>query len=289
MDAAVLTDFTDLVSDDLTVGPDSTAEAAGSIAHFLAHLRAVTDDRELLALAAAFLRLRNVVDHGLAAVCAGIEGVGLPARKHVRSAAAILTELDAAPAVAYRAARLGKAMADDDAGPVTRGMRDGALSAEKADAVVTGLAHVIDRVDLSAEKRAKVVSALLVQTTPARVKEKARALAIKFAPVDPAAAGQVPVAERDDLNEMTMDRTDDGRLAVTLDLDVLAAEELWAALDPLTRPVPEPDGSEDKRSAKRRRADAMTQVVRTYCQDPSLVETDQLFCEVSSRARFWVQ
>ena len=129
---------------------------------------------------------------------------------------------------------------------------------------MTGLAHVTDRVDLPEKKRAKVVSSLLVQTTPARVKERARALAIQFSPADPAAFGQVPVAERDDLNEMTMDRTDDGRLAVTLDLEAVAAEELWAALDPLTRPVPEPDGSEDKRSAKRRRADAMTQVVRTY-------------------------
>ncbi|MCK0440514.1 hypothetical protein MUG78_13885 [Gordonia alkaliphila] len=148
MDAAILTDFTDLLSDDLAVGVATGTESAGGLAHFLAHLRAVTDDRELLALAAAFLRLRNVVDHGLAAVCAGIEAVGLPARKHVRSAAAILTELDAAPAVAYRAVRLGKAMADEGAGPVTRGMRDGALSAEKADAVVTGLTHVTDRVDL---------------------------------------------------------------------------------------------------------------------------------------------
>ncbi|GAA4750107.1 DUF222 domain-containing protein [Gordonia alkaliphila] len=158
---------------------------------------------------------------------------------------------------------MGKAIADDDAGPVTRGMRDGALSAEKADAVVTGLAHLTDRVNLSEEKRAKVVGALLVQTTPARV----------------------PVAERDDLNAMTMDRTDDGRVAVTLDLDTLAAEELWAALDPLTRPVPEPDGSEDTRSAKRRRADAVTQVVRTYLSHSDRPESGGVLPEATLPTR----
>ena len=48
-----------------------------------------------------------------------------------------------------------------------------------------------------------------------------------MAPVedDPDAAdGYVPVAERDDLNEMTLNRTDDGRVAVTIDFDIVAAE-----------------------------------------------------------------
>ena len=54
------------------------------------------------------------------------------------------------------------------------------MSAEKGDAVVTGIGHVEGRVvDLSEEDRARVVHSLMVQTTPARVKEKARAWAIK--------------------------------------------------------------------------------------------------------------
>ncbi|GAA4750949.1 HNH endonuclease signature motif containing protein [Gordonia alkaliphila] len=260
MDAAGLTELADFMVDDVTDNDDTV----DNLARFLARVRAVDDDRELLAVAAAVLRLRNVVDYSLAAVCAAIERSGLPARKHVRSAASIVTELGAAPAVAYRAARIAWAIADEGLRAVTRGIRDGAVSAEKGDAVVTGEGHVEGRVvDLSEEDRARVVHSLMVQTTPARVKEKARAWAIKLAPVE-LGEGQVPLAERDDLNEMTMDRTDDGRVAVTIDLDTVAAEELFAALDPLTRPVPEPDGSNDKRSAKRRRADAMTQVVRTY-------------------------
>ena len=261
MDAAVLTEFADLMADDLT--NSLTDDDPGSLAGFLDAARPVDDDREVLAVAAALLRLRNTVDHAIARTAAAMDRVGLPTRKRVRSSGGLLAGLGAAPAVAYRAARLGQAMANDTLDAVTRGMRDGALSAEKGDAVVSGLAHVTGRVEISAEQKEKVVTSLMVETTPARVTEKARSWAIRLAPAE-AEDGQVPVAERDELNEMSLDRTDDGRVSVTLDLDALAGEELDAALDPLTRPVPEPDGSEDKRSAKRRRADAFTQIVRTY-------------------------
>ncbi|MFC0314372.1 HNH endonuclease signature motif containing protein [Gordonia phosphorivorans] len=263
MDAVTLTAFADLLSDELTIPVGADIDTPANLGQFLARARAVDDDRELLAVTAAFLRLRNVVDHSVVAACAAVERVGLPARKHVRSAAAILAELGAAPAVAYRAARLGQAIADEHLVPVIRGLRDGAVSAEHGDAVASGLGHVADRVELSDDDRRKIVHSLMVQTSPARVREKARAWAIKLAPEVPA-DGEVPVAERDDLNEMTLNRTDDGRVAVTIDFDIVAAEELSAALDPLTRPVPEPDGSADRRSAKRRRADAMAQVIRTY-------------------------
>ncbi|AVL99993.1 HNH endonuclease [Gordonia iterans] len=259
MDSVALITIADLLADDVT--PTATHEP--NLADFFDAARPVDDDGELLAVTAALLRLRNTVDHALARGAATIERVGLPARKHVRSAVGILTELGAAPAVAYRAARLGRACGDTTVGAVTRGMRDGAVSAELGDAVVTGLDHVDDRAVLSEDDRSRVLHSLLVQTTPARVKEKAHAWAIRLAPAT-GDDGQVPVAERDDLNAMTLDRTDDGRVAVTVDLDVVAGEELSAALDPLTRPVPEPDGSEDKRSAKRRRADAFTHIVRTF-------------------------
>ncbi|MFC0315675.1 DUF222 domain-containing protein [Gordonia phosphorivorans] len=263
MDAATLIAFADLMSDGLTIPVGTDIDTPANLGQFLARARAVDDDRELLALAAAVLRLRNVTDYSVAATCAAIERVGLPTRKHVRSAAAILAELGAAPAVAYRAGRLGQAMSDENLVPVIRGLRDGAVSAEHGDAVASGLGHVAGRVELSDDDRRKIVHSLLVQTSPARVREKARAWAIKLAPEVPA-DGEVSVAERDDLNEMTLNRTDDGRVAVTIDFDIVAAEELSAALDPLTRPVPEPDGSQDRRSAKRRRADAMAQVIRTY-------------------------
>ncbi len=258
MNAATLTGFADHLSDQLTAGTGD-----GDLAVFFEDARPVDDDRELLALTAAFLRLRTITDHALARAADTIDRVGLPGRKHLRSAVGILIGLGAAPAVAHRLVRLGVASADPAAGPVTRGMRDGAVSAELGDAVVRGLNHVTGRAELTEEAKAQLVSALLVQTTPARVRDKARSFAIALAP-DEDADGGVPIAERDDLNEVEVVQTDDGRIRVAMDLDVLAGEELHSALDPLTRPVPEPDGSPDPRSPGRRRADAFTQLVRTY-------------------------
>lgn len=257
MNAATLTDFTDRLCDDLSAAADS------DLALFLAHARPVDDDRELLALTAVLLRLRTVTDHALARAADTIDRIGLPGRKHLRSAAAILTGLGAAPAVAHRLTRLGAALADPAAAPVTRGMRDGAVSAELGDAVIRGLGHVTARVELTDDAQARLVHTLLVQTTPARVTDRARAVAIALAPAD-TAEGSVPIAERDDLNNVDVIRTDDGRVRVSMDLDVLAGEELHTALDPLTRPIPEPDGSPDTRPAGRRRANAFTHLVRTY-------------------------
>ncbi len=275
MNAQSLTELADRLVDDLT----GTAPAApgggpgeagppgdsGSLAGFFAGARPVDDDRELLAVTAALLRLRTIADHALARAADTIDRVGLPGRKHLRSAAAILTGLGAAPAVAQRAARLGAAVSDPVAGPVTRGMRDGAVSAELGDAVVRGLTHIADRTTVDADDQARIVASLLVQTSPARVREKARSLAIALTPepcaTDPDA---MPVAERDDLNNIDLVRSDDGRVQVTMDLDVVAGEELHAALDPLTRPTPEPDGAADSRSAGRRRADGFIHLVRTY-------------------------
>ncbi|WP_411289692.1 DUF222 domain-containing protein, partial [Mycobacterium adipatum] len=72
------------------------------------------------------------------------------------------------------------------------------------------------------------------------------------------------MAENTDLNDMTLMVNDEGRVNVTMDLDALTGEELIAALDPLCRPVPRPDGSPDPRPAGRRRADAFGQIMRTY-------------------------
>ncbi|MGU3654678.1 HNH endonuclease, partial [Mycolicibacterium sp. A43C] len=78
-----------------------------------------------------------------------------------------------------------------------------------------------------------VVRALMVQTTPAEVGAKARAIALdrgtSVAPADRVA----PVAEDAALNEMTLVQNVEGRFGATLDLDVTTGEELCAALDPL--------------------------------------------------------
>ena len=63
---------------------------------------------------------------------------------------------------------------------------------------------------------------------------------------------------------MTLHQNGEGRINATLDLDALTGEELFAALDPLCRPIPLPDGSPDPRSTDQRRADAFGQLVRSY-------------------------
>ncbi|WP_454163377.1 DUF222 domain-containing protein [Gordonia iterans] len=265
MDAVTLVAMADALSDELTEGVardrPGDAEPSG-LGEFLTRARAVDDDREVLAVAAALLRLRNVVDHGLACAVAAAERMAIPARKRVRSGAALLMGLGAAPAVAMRAARLGSAV--DRVEVVSRSMRDGAVSAEFGDAVVRGMSHVDRRVDgISDAEREAVITSLMVQTTPAQVAAKAREWAIAMSPEE-ADEGRPPVAEDAELNEMTLRRSDDGRVEATLDLDVLAGEELFSAIDPLCRPVPDADGSPDPRSAAQRRADALGEVVRTY-------------------------
>ncbi|OPE49171.1 HNH endonuclease, partial [Mycolicibacterium diernhoferi] len=198
----------------------------------------------------------------MASASAAAERLGIPARRHLRSGADLLTSIGVAPGAALRAARVGRAAPTLAA--LTRQQRLGGIGIEFADAVGRGVAHINARVELTEDDRAGVVTKLMIQTTPAEVGKKAREIAIDKAATQPEAAGTVPVAENTDLNEMTLVQTDEGRVAATLDLDVLTGEELFAALDPLCRPVPLPDGTPDPRPAGRRRADAFGQLLRTY-------------------------
>lgn len=266
MNSIELVALTGRLSDDLTADTDGTDSLAG----FLDSARAVDDDREVLAMAASLIRLKNVVDHALVRVAATVVRTDLPARKHVRSVANLLKELGTVPAAAHRLTRLARSL--DETPEVSRGMRDGTVAAEFGDAVVRGLDFIQRRVDLTAEARKRLTTSLMVQSTPKSVEEKARAWALALAPPEPAPE-TVPVAERIDLNDMTLAQTEEGRVVVTVDLDVVSGEELTAALDPLCRPVPEPDGSADPRSVTRRRADALGQIVRTYLSGSSRPES----------------
>ncbi|GAA3951899.1 HNH endonuclease signature motif containing protein [Gordonia caeni] len=271
-----LVGFADSLSDNLTAPPPGAAGTSGGgasarwssavesttdVTRLIGAARPVDDDRHVLALIAAFIRLRNVADHGIAAAVAMAEQTGIPTRKHVRNGGTLLKEMGMAPSAAYRSARIGRAA--DEVPEVTRGMCDGAVSAEFGDAVCRGLALVGKRVDLTDGQAAQIIRSLMVQSTPKEVGHRARAWAISLAP-EGSADREVPVAEDVELNEMTLNQNDEGRISVTLELDVVSGEELSAAIDPLTRPVPEPDGSNDRRSAARRRADALAQVVRSY-------------------------
>ncbi|MGK2854138.1 MAG: DUF222 domain-containing protein [Microbacteriaceae bacterium] len=262
MDATDLDAFIDALIDDLAAVPPPDEDAERTLFHLLDSPRRVVDEQPLLAVLAAAVTARNLLDHVIAQAVAAAERAGIPARKHLRSGADLLTSRGVAPGAAMRAARVGRAAHTLPA--LTQAQRLGGIGIEFADAIGKGVAHVNARVPLSEEDRAKVVRTLMIQTTPAQVDKKARAIAIDKAATQPVEDGAVPAAENTDLNDMTVVQTDDGRVAATLDLDALTGEELLTALDPLCRPVPLPDGTPDPRPVGRRRADAFGQLMRTY-------------------------
>ncbi|MGW0163561.1 DUF222 domain-containing protein [Mycobacterium sp. NPDC003323] len=263
MDAAGLNNFIDALIDDLapSVPPDDDV-GERTLFHLLDCPRRVVDEAPLLAVLAAAVTARNLFDHVIASAVAAAERLGVPARKRLRSGADLLTALGMSPGAAQRAARVGRAASSMPA--LTRSQRVGGLGIEFVDAVGKGVAHIERRVELSEADRAAVVTTLMIQTTPAQVDTKARAIAIDRAASLPPEQRAVPVAEDTDLNEMTLAQNGEGRFEATLDLDVGTGEELCAALDPLCRPVPLPDGSPDPRPVGRRRGDAIGQILRTY-------------------------
>jgi len=275
MDSTALSSFADLLIDDLTRTPatssisdDATHRGAlsdepgpRSLAQLLDDPRPVLDEHELLAVMTVAVRLRNTVDHLIAAVTTTIETRGIPKRKGLKSGADMLTALGVAPAAAHRAVRVGRTL--ESLPDLAGHLRDGALSIDHADAVVKGLAHIATRASVDDDQRRELARRLTLQSTPAQIADRARELAIELAP-DAPAGDQIPVAEDPALNALSLQQNSEGRVLGSMDLDVLTAEELHAALDPLCRPVPEPDGSPDPRSATQRRADAFGQIIRTY-------------------------
>ncbi|WP_141867550.1 HNH endonuclease signature motif containing protein [Arthrobacter sp. SLBN-53] len=261
MDASCLDAFVDALIDELVPVPPE-----GDVGPVLGRLvgcpRPVVDDEALLGVLAAAVSARNLLDLVIAAAVAAVERAGVPGRRHLRTGADLLRLLGMSPGAASRAVRVGRMAAVLPA--LTIAQRLGGIGIEFADAVGKGVAHVESRAPLSEDDRAAVVRALMVQTSPAEVAAKARAIAIdrvaSLAPADRV----VPVAEDTALNGMTLVQNAEGRFEATLDLDVGTGDELCAALDPLCRPVPLPDGSPDPRSIDARRAEALGQVLRTY-------------------------
>nr|WP_312035695.1 DUF222 domain-containing protein [Mycolicibacterium neoaurum] len=224
--------------------------------------RPVVDDEVLLGVLAAAVSARNLLDVVISSAVVAAERAGVPGRRHLRTGADLLRLLGMAPGAAARAVRVGRAASSLPA--LTIAQRLGGIGIEFADAVGKGVTHVESRAPLSDDDRAAVVTKLMVQTTPAEVAAKARAIALDRVAALPVEQRVVPVAEDATLNEMTVVQNAEGRFEATLDLDVTTGEELCAALDPLCRPVPLPDGSPDPRPIDVRRAEAIGLVLRTY-------------------------
>ncbi|MEH3130652.1 MAG: DUF222 domain-containing protein [Mycolicibacterium neoaurum] len=262
MDSTCLDLFVDALIDELTPGICPEDDVGSSLGRLVRCARPVVDDEPLLAVLAAAVSARNLLDFVIASAVAAAERAGVPGRRHLRTGTDLLRLLGMAPGAATRAVRVGR-MAPS-LGALTTAQRLGGIGIEFADAVGKGVTHIDARTPLSDDDRATVVRALMVQTTPAEVAAKARAIALDRAASLPPEERVVPVAEDTALNVMTLVQNGEGRFEAILDLDVGTGDELCAALDPLCRPVPLPDGSPDPRPINTRRAEAIGQVLRTY-------------------------
>jgi len=151
MDATHLDTFVDALIDDLAVAPPGE-DGERRLFDLLDCPRRIVDEQPLLAVLVAAVTARNLLDHVIAQAVAATERLGIPARKHLRSGADLLTSLGVAPGAAYRAARVGRAAHTLPA--LTRAQRLGGLGIEFADAIGKGVTHINNRVALSEEEQA---------------------------------------------------------------------------------------------------------------------------------------
>ncbi|MBM7367969.1 HNH endonuclease signature motif containing protein [Gordonia hydrophobica] len=258
----VITEFADALIEALS--PPTLAAPGGELARLCVSPSTVGFDDAVIGQTMAQLnRVVNLAGTAMSGLTDAAGRAGLPARKRVKTSTDLLKQLGITPAAAHRYARTGHA-AHTMPGVMVHA-RTGGVPIEQLDAIGKGVAFVGRRVPLDEDRRADLARRLSCQVTPADVSQRARELALEWAPeIDETDPDAVPIAENPDLNEMTLVTGDDGRTTGTLDLDALTGEELNQALDPLCKPIPQPDGSRDPRTAKQRRSDALAQVIRTY-------------------------
>lgn len=207
------------------------------------------------------LTMTNVLHHH-AAVLAGILDRSAVLRQRGGSLRQLLIDMGCAPATASRLVRVAAALPD------TRFLaghtRDGYLSLEHADAVVTGLTHIERRAGtpLTRQSRVEFERVLVAQTfsgaSPAEVAAHARSVGNSVAAETDSG---LPAAEDRSVDEFTVAVDRDGRTQVRGDLDAVIGEKLATLIDAFSVVRPEPDGSADTRSAGRRRADALERIL----------------------------
>ncbi|WP_071288780.1 HNH endonuclease [Mycolicibacterium llatzerense] len=208
----------------------------------------------------ALVVLRNVVDHLAAMVATALGRLGV-ASSQGRTTRELLISLGCAPGVAERLVRVGAAL--PSLPTLVAHAADGAISGEHVDAIIKGINHIRARSPGPVDEAARFdqVTDLLGQffsgATPAAIGDRARRLGNRVA----AAEGGVPAAEDRSINTVDHRVTSGGRLQIRADLDAEVGAKYVAAMEELSPPRPEPDGSPDVRSAGRRRADALEAVL----------------------------
>ena len=238
---------------------------APDLQSFLDQLRDVVipDDitgGDALEVARGLVGLRNVIDHLTATTVGVLDRCGVAAGQG-RTLRELLMSLGCAPSVAERMIRVGGALPALPTLAAHAG--DGVVSGEHVDAIVKGINHIQARSlgEVDEATRFAQVTDLLGQffsgATPAAIGDRARRLGNRHA----AAEGGLPAAEDRSVNTLDHRVTSDGRLQVRADLDAEVGAKLVAAVEELSAPRPEPDGTPDTRSASRRRADALETVL----------------------------
>ncbi|MBN9633728.1 MAG: DUF222 domain-containing protein [Actinobacteria bacterium] len=206
------------------------------------------------------LMLRGVVDHLAATMSGVLDRLGVAAGQG-RTLRELLMSLGCAPSLAERLVRVGGAL--PTLPTLAAHAADGTVSGEHIDAIIKGINHIRARSpgEVDEEARFRQVTDLLGQffsgATPGEIGNRARRLGNRVA----AAEGGLPAAEDRSVNTVNHRVTSDGRLQVRADLDAEIGAKLVAAMEELSAPRPEPDGSPDARSAARRRADALDAVL----------------------------
>jgi len=206
------------------------------------------------------LTLRNLIDHLTATLAGALDGRGV-AREQGRTPRELLIALGYAPAVAARLVRIGSGLAVLPT--LAAHAADGAIPGEHVDAIITGIAHIERRSGEPVDDGTRFgqVSDLLGQyfsgATPAEIAKRARRLGNQIA----AKTDGLPASEDRSINTVDHHLNSDGRVQIRADLDAEIGAKTIAALEELSAPRPEPDGTPDLRSAGRRRADAWEAVL----------------------------
>ena len=162
------------------------------------------------------------------------------------------------PGVAAAIVHLGRALAElpETAAAVAAGR----ISTAHAKVVAGFFAHLPDGVPSEALPSCeRYLLDAAVADNPVELARRAAALRHMLEPVE----GSVPDAENTELNELFATIVG-GRGLLKANLDAETMEMLQSALSALAKPHPNEDGTQDKRSPARRRADAFTEVIRRY-------------------------
>ncbi|GAC67677.1 HNH endonuclease [Gordonia soli] len=235
---------------------------ARTISSFVRALSEDADGGGHAADAIEILRLillaRNLIEHHTVAAVMSLS-LAHTAADQGRTMRELLIELGCAPAVAQRLVRLADRCVRDPW--FATELTDGRMPAEHADAIARGMAQIEDRTTepLADSERHNAMSSLLAQlhsgATPAQITAHARQIGNELSAMQ---AEVLPTPSEDrSLNELGIVQTPDGRLRLQADLDIVVGEKMVAALDRLSTPRPEPDGSRYRRPFARRRADAL--------------------------------